>query len=100
ARRAAAPPATSEEARPHAASQAVSESITRAEAVGARFSTIIDLGLELMAEGDPVRLLDKVAYVACGIVGAEYAGLGILDAGGKGLEHHRAYRPGSDPRTP
>lgn len=53
-----------------------------------------------MAEGDPVRILDKVAHVACGIVGAEYAALGILDASGESLVHHRAYRPASDPRTP
>jgi signal transduction histidine kinase/DNA-binding response OmpR family regulator len=52
-----------------------------------RLSMLIELGQHLTAERDPVQLLEKFCHAARKIVGAKYAAVGMLDAGGNALRH-------------
>lgn len=53
----------------------------------ARLTMLIDLGHELTAERDPERVLKDFCRSARRIVGAEEAGIGVLDSDGKTLRH-------------
>jgi signal transduction histidine kinase/CheY-like chemotaxis protein len=46
-----------------------------------RLQALIDFNVELAAEGDPQRLIERVCRAAKTIIGAEYAAIGIVDGG-------------------
>jgi signal transduction histidine kinase/DNA-binding response OmpR family regulator len=52
-----------------------------------RLTMLIDLGQQLAAERDPVKLLEKFCYSARNIVGAEFAAVGLLSENGSELDH-------------
>ncbi len=52
-----------------------------------RLQMLIELGQQLAAERDPVRLLEKFCYAARDIIGAECATVGVLDGDGQKLRH-------------
>lgn len=65
----------------------LAQEVTAAEAAGWQLKALIDLGLELGSEQDPLRLFEKLCYEARKIVGAEYAAVGVLDDEGEALRH-------------
>jgi signal transduction histidine kinase/response regulator RpfG family c-di-GMP phosphodiesterase len=52
-----------------------------------RLSRLVELGQQLAAERDPVRLLEKFCHEARDIIGARYAAVGMLDDDGHTLCH-------------
>jgi signal transduction histidine kinase/DNA-binding response OmpR family regulator len=63
----------------------------------ARLTMLIDLGHELTAERDPERVLKDFCRSARRIVGADEAGIGVLDADGKSLRHFFRCGPNEAP---
>ncbi|HEY0101070.1 MAG TPA: response regulator [Pyrinomonadaceae bacterium] len=53
-----------------------------------RLGKLIDLGQELAAERDPEQVLEKFCSAAREIVGAEHAGVGVLDEHGGSLRYY------------
>jgi signal transduction histidine kinase/DNA-binding response OmpR family regulator len=53
-----------------------------------RLGKLIDLGQELAAERDPEQVLEKFCSAAREIVGAEHAGVGVLDEHGQALRYY------------
>ncbi|HEV2914802.1 MAG TPA: response regulator [Pyrinomonadaceae bacterium] len=52
-----------------------------------RLGMLIELGQQLAAERDPVRVLEKFCHAARDIVGAVHAGVGVLNGGGPQLRY-------------
>jgi diguanylate cyclase (GGDEF)-like protein/PAS domain S-box-containing protein len=67
--------------------QRLSESLSNLQAVGLRLTALIELGIELTAERDPVRLLQIGCRVAQNICVAKYAAIGMLDDDGGQLKY-------------
>ncbi|HEX8459566.1 MAG TPA: response regulator [Pyrinomonadaceae bacterium] len=53
-----------------------------------RLGKLIDLGQELAAERDPQQVLEKFCRAARDIVGAEHAGVGVLEDSGRALRYY------------
>lgn len=53
----------------------------------ARLGSLVELGQELSAERDPVRLLEKFCAASCRIVGARHSAVGVLTESGNRLRH-------------
>ncbi|HEV2800914.1 MAG TPA: response regulator [Pyrinomonadaceae bacterium] len=53
-----------------------------------RLGKLIDLGQELAAERDPEQVLEKFCRAARDIVGAEHAGVGVLEDSGQSLRYY------------
>jgi putative nucleotidyltransferase with HDIG domain len=62
-----------------------------------RLSELIELGIEIGAERDPQRLLEKFCESARHVLRAEYAAVGILEKDGRTLQ--RFITSGMDPET-
>jgi len=52
-----------------------------------RLQMLIELGQQLAAERDPVRLLEKFCHAAQDIIGSECAAVGVLGMDGQTLQH-------------
>ncbi|HEY0006009.1 MAG TPA: response regulator [Pyrinomonadaceae bacterium] len=53
-----------------------------------RLGKLIELGQQLAAERDPLRVLEKFCHAARDIIGARHAGVGMLDTDGQTLLHN------------
>src|SRR6185503_10864207 len=62
-----------------------------------KLSELIELGIEIGAERDPVRMLEKFCESARKILNAKYAAVGILAKDGQSLQHF--ITSGMDPET-
>jgi diguanylate cyclase (GGDEF)-like protein/PAS domain S-box-containing protein len=65
----------------------VSRSLTSMRAVSLRLSALIELGLELASNRDPLYLFDTSCRAAQNILNAKYAAIGVLDDDGIELRH-------------
>jgi two-component system cell cycle sensor histidine kinase/response regulator CckA len=61
--------------------------LTTAQAIGMRLVAMVELGLDLLLERDPLRMLDTVCHAARKIIGARYAALGLLDLDEQNFQH-------------
>jgi PAS domain S-box-containing protein len=57
------------------------------DAVSLRLASLVELGLALARMNEPRALLEKAAQAARRAIGANYAGVGILEESGKRLRH-------------
>jgi two-component system cell cycle sensor histidine kinase/response regulator CckA len=62
--------------------------------VNARLRALIDAGLELSFERDPVRLLHRACTSVCELFAASYVTLGILESDGRTVRHCFSCAPG------
>ncbi|MES2951193.1 MAG: EAL domain-containing protein [Pseudomonadota bacterium] len=67
--------------------QRLSQSLSDLQTVSLRLTALIDMGIELTVERDPVRLLETGCKVARHISVAKYAVIGILDDAGEKLQY-------------
>jgi diguanylate cyclase (GGDEF)-like protein/PAS domain S-box-containing protein len=68
--------------------QRLSKALSSLQAVSLRLTALIELGIELTAERDPVLLLDISCRVVQDICVAKYAAVGIVDSHHKQLDHY------------
>jgi diguanylate cyclase (GGDEF)-like protein/PAS domain S-box-containing protein len=68
----------------------LSNSLSSLQAVSLRLTALIELGIELGAERDPVALVDIGCRVAQNICVAKYACIGIIEAGDETLSYFSA----------
>jgi diguanylate cyclase (GGDEF)-like protein/PAS domain S-box-containing protein len=67
--------------------QRFTQSLTDFQSVGLRLTALIDMSIEMVAERDPLHLLETACRVARHIAAARYAAVGIVDEGGAKLRH-------------
>ena len=67
--------------------QCLSKALSSLQAVNLGLTALIDLGIELAAEQDPMQLLEISCRVVQDICLAKYAVIGILDEDGKQVRH-------------
>ena len=67
--------------------QRFSHSLADLQTVSLRLSALIEMGIEMSSERDPLRLLHTGCRVARHVSVASYAVIGLLDADGTGLLH-------------
>jgi diguanylate cyclase (GGDEF)-like protein/PAS domain S-box-containing protein len=68
--------------------QRLSKALSSLQAVSLRLTALIELGIELAAERDPVQLLEISCRVVQDISLAKVAAVGVLDGTGSALEHY------------
>ena len=57
-----------------------SENVISMQRIASRLSAIVEVGMELTSERDPVRLVELFFGAACDIIDSEYAAAALLDA--------------------
>jgi PAS domain S-box-containing protein len=65
----------------------LSQQVDRLNATNQRLAALIELSQQLVLERDPHHILEKFCQVACDIIGAKYAAMGILDHEGPNLRY-------------
>ncbi len=77
----------------------LSHSLSSLQAVSLRLTALIDLGIELGAERDPVALIEIGCRVAQNICVSKYACIGVLEEGAEALSHFAASGLGQPARV-
>jgi diguanylate cyclase (GGDEF)-like protein/PAS domain S-box-containing protein len=70
-------------------SQRFAKNAADLQRIGSRVTALVEVGLELMPERDPARLVKLFFGACCEVVEAQYAAIGVLDEAG-GLRHVHA----------
>jgi hypothetical protein len=70
----------------------LAETTARLQGVSLRLAALLELSMELTTRHEAEHLLQIFAAAARDIVGARYAGLGMLADDGRSLRHHRHAR--------
>jgi diguanylate cyclase (GGDEF)-like protein/PAS domain S-box-containing protein len=77
-------------------SESFADNIENLQRVTTRLSTLLEAGVEMMAEHDPVRLIERFFDTCSKVVASRYAVVGMLD--GKGERLDQVLAKGLDPQ--
>ena len=65
----------------------LTDKLSHKTAVTQRLAALLEIGLQLASELDPLRLLENFCPAAREIIGARYAAVGLLEEGARTLQH-------------
>ncbi len=75
-------------------SKKFAQNVASMQRVTTRLSALIEVGMEMMSERDPARLVELFFAAACDLIGSDYAAIGMLDESAREIRH--AFAKGFD----